>query len=166
MRFVRFQPARQRNVTRVFVPDSSGQLHVFNGDGSPLESFNNGQPVQTRLYPNVHLGAAAYSSVDPPREVLRTPAIGDINGDMEPEIVDSAGEHVYAWKADGTPVPGFPVRQLFGKEFDGYQAADEWIVSAGHATVGSTAYHFENLVASDLHLPSLSEELLPSRVQE
>jgi hypothetical protein len=90
--------------------DSSGRLHVFNGDGTPLTSFNGGQPVQTRLYSNVHPGAPAYSSVDPPREVLRTPAIGDINGDMEPEIVDSAGEHVYAWKADGTPVPGFPVR--------------------------------------------------------
>jgi hypothetical protein len=90
--------------------DSSGELHVFSDDGSPLTSFNNGQPVRTRLYPNVHLGAASYSAVDPPREVLRTPAIGDINGDLEPEIVDSAGEHVYAWKADGTPVPGFPVR--------------------------------------------------------
>ena len=34
--------------------------------------------------------------------MLRTPAIGDIDGDLEPEIVDSAGEHVYAWNADGT----------------------------------------------------------------
>ena len=42
--------------------------------------------------------------------MLRTPAIGDIDGDLEPEIVDSAGEHVYAWNADGTVVPGFPVR--------------------------------------------------------
>jgi hypothetical protein len=98
------------NKLDVVQADSSGLLHVFNGDGTPLSTFNNGQPVQTRLYPNVHPGAPAYSSVDPPREVLRTPAIGDINGDMEPEIVDSAGEHVYAWKADGTPVPGFPVR--------------------------------------------------------
>ena len=46
----------------------------------------------------------------PPREVLRTPAIGDIDGDLEPEIVDTAGEHVYAWNADGSAVPGFPVR--------------------------------------------------------
>ena len=38
------------------------------------------------------------------------PAIGDIDGDLEPEIVDSAGEHVYAWNADGSAVPGFPVR--------------------------------------------------------
>ena len=63
-----------------------------------------------RLYPNVHPGAASYGEVDPPREVLRTPAIGDIDGDMEPEIVDSGGEHVYAWEADGSTVSGFPVR--------------------------------------------------------
>ena len=29
---------------------------------------------------------------------------------MEPEIVDSAGEHVYAWETDGSTVSGFPVR--------------------------------------------------------
>ena len=85
--------------------DSSGELHVYADDGTPLPSFNGGQPVRTRLYPNVHLGAGAYSAVDPPREVLRTPAIGDIDGDLEPEIVDSAGEHIYAWNADGTRLP-------------------------------------------------------------
>jgi hypothetical protein len=90
--------------------DSSGELHVLNADGSPLQSFNGGQPVQTQLYPNVHAGAPPFGSVDPPREVLRTPAIGDIDGDLEPEIVDTAGEHVYAWEADGATVSGFPVR--------------------------------------------------------
>jgi hypothetical protein len=89
---------------------SSGELNVFADDGTPLPSFNGGQPVRTRFYPNVHLGAPVYGSIDPPREVLRTPAIGDIDGDREPEIVDAAGEHVYAWNADGTTVPGFPVR--------------------------------------------------------
>jgi len=90
--------------------DSSGELHVLKANGTPLESFNDGQPVTTQLYPNVHASAAPYGAVDPPREVLRTPAIGDIDGDLEPEIVDSAGEHVYAWNADGSSVPGFPVR--------------------------------------------------------
>ena len=88
--------------------DSSGELRVLHADGTPLSSFNNGQPVRTRLYPNVHPGAPSYGSVDPPREVLRTPAIGDIDGDLEPEIVDSAGEHVYAWEADGSTVSGLP----------------------------------------------------------
>jgi subtilase family protein/VCBS repeat protein len=98
------------NKLDIVLADSSGELHVFNADGSPLKSFNGGQPVRTQLYPNVHAGAPVYGSVPPPREVLRTPAIGDIDGDMEPEIVDSAGEHVYAWHEDGTPVAGFPVR--------------------------------------------------------
>jgi hypothetical protein len=42
--------------------------------------------------------------------VLRTPVIGDIDGDREAEIVDSAGERVYAWNRDGSVVAGFPVR--------------------------------------------------------
>jgi hypothetical protein len=82
--------------------DSSGQLHVLEADGTPLPSFNGGQPVNTDDYPNVHTGAPYLAQLDPPREVLRTPAIGDIDGDMEPEIVDAAGEHVYAWNADGS----------------------------------------------------------------
>jgi hypothetical protein len=98
------------NKLDTILADSSGDLHVMGDDGNPLPSFNAGQPVRTRLYPNVHLGAAAYSDLDPPREVLRTPAIGDIDGDKEPEIVASAGEHVYAWEADGSAAAGFPVR--------------------------------------------------------
>ena len=90
--------------------DSSGELNVLKADGTPLASFNGGQPVRTQLYANVHPGAPSYAQVAPPREVLRTPAIGDIDGDLEPEIVDTAGEHVYAWNADGSAVPGFPVR--------------------------------------------------------
>jgi Subtilase family/FG-GAP-like repeat len=98
------------NALDTVLADSSGELHVLNHDGTPLPTFNGGQPVRSRLYPNVHLGSESYDQVDPPREVLRTPAIGDIDGDMEPEIVDSGGEHVYAWEADGTSVAGFPVR--------------------------------------------------------
>jgi len=98
------------NKLDIVLANSSGELQVWGADGSPLKSFNGGQPARTQLYPNVHPGAPVYGSIPPPREVLRTPAIGDIDGDMEPEIVDSAGEHIYAWHEDGTPVAGFPVR--------------------------------------------------------
>jgi len=90
--------------------DSSGFLTVRRSDGTPVGRFNDGRPVKSKPYPNVHRGAPVYSAIEPPREVLRTPAIGDIDGDLEPEIVDSAGEHVYAWERDGKRVPGFPVR--------------------------------------------------------
>src|SRR5690606_496363 len=36
-----------------------------------------------------------------------TPAIGDLDGDGQLEIV-IAGYDLYAYKADGTPVPGYP----------------------------------------------------------
>ena len=98
------------NALEVVEADSSGELSVLKADGTPLASFNGGQPVRTQVYANVHPGAPSYAQVAPPREVLRTPAIGDIDGDLEPEIVDTAGEHVYAWNADGSAVPGFPVR--------------------------------------------------------
>jgi hypothetical protein len=98
------------NALDVVQPGSDGRLRVFAADGTPLASFNGGAPVETREVANLHAGAPAYASVDPPREVLRTPVIGDIDGDLEAEIVDSAGEHVYAWNADGTEVTGFPVR--------------------------------------------------------
>jgi hypothetical protein len=98
------------NALEVIEADSSGELSVLKADGSPLASFNGGQPVRTQVYANVHPSAPSYAEVAPPREVLRTPGIGDIDGDLEPEIVDTAGEHVYAWNADGSAVPGFPVR--------------------------------------------------------
>ncbi len=36
-----------------------------------------------------------------PHESLRVPAIGDVDGDREAEIVATAGEHVYVWALDG-----------------------------------------------------------------
>jgi hypothetical protein len=98
------------NSLELIEASSSGELAVFESDGTALQSFNAGQPVETRPYANVHRNAPSYDRVEPPREALRTPAIGDIDGDLEPEIVDSAGEHVYAWERDGSVVDGFPVR--------------------------------------------------------
>jgi hypothetical protein len=91
--------------------DSSGNLNVLGATGKPLKSFNKGKPVRTQRYFNAHTGSGVIKSgVAAPREVLRTPAIGDVDGDMEPDIVDSAGEHVYAWHANGKRLKGFPVR--------------------------------------------------------
>ena len=91
-------------------PHSSGDLHVLRSDGSPLKSFNGGKPVLTGRYFNAKSRAPAYRKVPLPLESLRVPAIGDVDGDRQPEIVDSAGEHVYAWNHDGSVVKGFPVR--------------------------------------------------------
>ena len=87
--------------------ESSGTLRVA---ATPTARRCPAGPSAPARSPTVHPRAPAFSRVAPPREPLRTPAIGDIDGDRRAEIVATAGEHVYAWELDGTPVAGFPVR--------------------------------------------------------
>jgi len=97
------------NALEVIQGTSSGELHVLRADGTPLPSFNGGNPVTTERYAT-ELNHPVPAGVPTPHESLRVPSIGDIDGDREPEIVASAGEHVYAWEADGSSSAGFPVR--------------------------------------------------------
>ena len=131
------------NALDVLLPTSSGELYALNADGTPVQSFNGGQPVlteKTALAKHHDLPA----SLPAPREPLRVPAIGDINGDREAEIVATAGEHIYAWNLDGSPVPGFPVRIepalsdpcKPGAPHPCFNAADRAITSQNHIKRG------------------------------
>ena len=94
------------NALDVILGTTSGEIQVLDAGGDPVTSFNNGNPVTTNRYAlerNHQLPVA----LPTPRETPRVPAIGDIDGDREAEIVTTAGEHVYAWNLDGTPVPNF-----------------------------------------------------------
>ena len=94
------------NELDVILATTSGELHVLNANGGPVNSFNGGQPVQTARYA-LEENHPVPGAVPTPRESPRVPAIGDIDNDLEAEIVMNAGEHVFAWDLDGTPVPGF-----------------------------------------------------------
>jgi hypothetical protein len=91
------------------VPETSGELSVYRHDGARLPSFNEGKPVTTQAYANAR-NSDAHAAIGKPLEVLRTPAVGDVDGDDSADIVVSAGEHVYAWDARGKALEGFPVR--------------------------------------------------------
>jgi hypothetical protein len=97
------------NKLDLLLPTSSGELYALHSNGTPVQSFNGGHPVSTNPIP-LALDHPIDASLPTPRESLRVPAIGDIDGDDEAEIVATAGEHVYAWNLDGSRVPGFPVR--------------------------------------------------------
>ncbi len=96
----------------VIAATGSGTVHAFQADGSELS----GWPVSTDVLANLATGAPAFASgeVDPFHEtILAAPAIGDITGDGEPEVVvASYAGGIYAWGADGALVDGFPVRSL------------------------------------------------------
>jgi hypothetical protein len=97
------------NALDLVLATSSGEVHVLDSAGDPLPGWNGGQPVRTQTL----AVAAAHSTpagFDKPRETPRAPAIGDLDGDLEPDVVTTAGEHVYAWDRTGAPLPGYPVR--------------------------------------------------------
>ena len=100
------------NGDELLVPLEDGTLHAYRPDGSELP----GWPVTTRTMAQAaaHATTPGLSVLPPAREPLRGPVVGDLTGDGVPEIVTTAGRHVYAWHADGSAVPGFPVRVDLG----------------------------------------------------
>jgi hypothetical protein len=91
------------------LPTTSGAMYALRADGSPVPSFNGGDPVMTDRYA-LEINHPVPAALPTPHEALRVPAIGDIDGDREADIVATAGEHAYAWHLDGARVAGFPVR--------------------------------------------------------
>ena len=94
----------------VLLGTSAGELHALDARGRPLPSFGAGAPVTTDPYPVARRHDLPGGVGAEPLEPVRAPAVGDLTGDGEPEIVATAGEHVYAWDRRGERLDGFPVR--------------------------------------------------------
>ena len=82
----------------IVVGGLDGQLYAWHGNGSPLPGF----PVKL-------------SNGNQTGRIIATAAVGDVDGDGEPEIVVSTAEsynsagRLYVVKADGAMAPGWPV---------------------------------------------------------
>src|SRR5206468_10454681 len=80
-------------------------------DGSELP----GWPVHTQLEKSAvgHDAAPGFGQLEGsgsgPNEPPRAPVIADLDQDGRPEIIVTAGIHIYVWEPDGTMRPGFPV---------------------------------------------------------
>lgn len=86
----------------VVVATEDGEVYVWSADGTPETGF----PV------------ACDPALSPPEDrdhqidigFFASPVLADLRGDGDLEIVAAAYDgYLYAWKADGTPVDGFPV---------------------------------------------------------
>jgi hypothetical protein len=98
------------NVPELIVPTEDGTMHAYEPDGNELP----GWPVHTRTQwtATEHInapGMKAVAKANPPREAPRGPAVADLDGDGEPEVITVAGIHVYVWEPDGSQRKGFPV---------------------------------------------------------
>ncbi|MDQ6915022.1 MAG: S8 family serine peptidase, partial [Actinomycetota bacterium] len=88
---------------------ADGQVVALRPDGTPVP----GWPVQiddlSTLGPAPH--PAAVNGTTPRAQIVSSVAVGDIDGDGQPEIVAAALKGgLYAWHRNGTRVAGFPVQ--------------------------------------------------------
>jgi hypothetical protein len=91
----------------IVVGGSDGRMHVLNHDGSEVT----GWPQTTRP------------------ALLHSPAIADLDGDGWDEIIAGQApieengvslEYLYAWHRDGTPVAGWPIREIDPEPYFGF----------------------------------------------
>ncbi len=86
----------------VVVTDFDGGVHVWRADGTKVATMR----IDGRFSPQ----SATDSRNRLKRGISGSPALGDLDGDGDLEVVVAAMDrHVHAWHHDGAPLAGFPV---------------------------------------------------------
>jgi hypothetical protein len=130
---VRYADLNGDNVQELIVPGEDGLVHAYRPDGSELP----GWPVTTRIQRSAenHTSAPGIArlidSGAPPREPPRGPAIADIDGDGKPEVINTAGTHLYVWEGDGSERSGFPVTSDFARCGPAFERQDDKHLKCG-----------------------------------
>lgn len=87
---------------QIVVADLDGHVHVWDTNGVKQASMS--------IDPRFSQQAATDQHNRVKRGIMSSPALGDLDGDGDLEIVVAAlDRHVYAWHHDGATVDGFPV---------------------------------------------------------
>lgn len=106
---IRYADLTNDNEQELVVPTEDGTIHAYLPNGSELP----GWPVHTEIQQSAlgHSGSPGLAALGLPHEPPRGPLIYDLAGDGNPDVIVAAGIHLYAWQANGQPVPGFPVSE-------------------------------------------------------
>ncbi len=88
----------------VVAASAAGKVYVWEPDGSRRPGF----PVRTDPRFSARSARDAYNRLL--RGILAAPVLVDLDGDGRLDIVAAAMDrHVYVWRADASPLPGWPV---------------------------------------------------------
>jgi hypothetical protein len=103
----RYADVNGDNRDELVLPLEDGTVHVRRADGTELP----GWPVHTLVQSQgaAHTAAPGVATIGPPHEPPRGVVVADLDDDGEPELITTAGTHIYAWEPDGSVRPGFPV---------------------------------------------------------
>jgi hypothetical protein len=92
----------------IVAASTEGRLYVFDDHGRRRPGF----PVATNPAFSLPANRDPYNDADP--AIVSAPTLADLDGpggNPDLEILHGGWDgHLYAWRADGTPVAGFPVR--------------------------------------------------------
>ena len=108
----------------IVIATGGGRVHAYQEDGTELT----GWPVEPPVTPHWHEGQAAEAAgISPLRDAfIATVAVGDLEGDGEPEVVAAGGAgFIYAWHVDGSVVSGFPL-EMVGRTPEEFGPEDAW----------------------------------------
>jgi hypothetical protein len=88
----------------VVAASAAGKVYVWEPDGSRRPGF----PVRTDARFSARSARDAYNRLQ--RGILAAPVLTDLDGDGRLDIVAAAMDrHIYVWRADASPLPGWPV---------------------------------------------------------
>ena len=96
------------NGQELIVPTEDGTVHAYEPNGSELQGLAGAHRNPGRRR-SATAARPALAALGLPREPPRGPVDRRPAGNGEPDVIVAAGTHIYAWHANGKPVPGFPV---------------------------------------------------------
>ena len=95
---------------------ASGWVYAWNGSGNPLSGFPVRPDPSYATLPVPTPMESDDGARSPVRGNWSAPALGDLTGNGKLSILMSSFDgHVYAWRPDGKPAPGWPVKVTLPK---------------------------------------------------